>query len=363
MNKIHNLHYFVALNDSKHVSPKLAHRLIQRFASPERIFSATREELRATEGITSNALNYISNFPDTGHQWIIEEMERAKARGISLVPWGSKDYPELLSTIYDPPLLLYVKGSILPDDKTAIALVGARKASAYGLKAANHLASQLAANGITLVSGMARGIDTEIHRTALKNGGRTIAVLGSGLEFIYPPENRDLYNEISKSGAVISEFPLLTPPEPYNFPRRNRIISGLSLGTVVVEAGEKSGSLITARFALDQGREVFAVPGPIGEDRSEGTHRLIQDGAKLVQNVDDILAELNITKISKETNITDLSDIENWLLDKLEDESYSVNNLVGVSGFSAKAIVTAMTKLELKGLVRGIHGDRFVKET
>ncbi|OGQ35938.1 MAG: DNA protecting protein DprA [Deltaproteobacteria bacterium RIFCSPHIGHO2_12_FULL_43_9] len=355
------LHYFVALNNAKHISPKLAHRLIEHFSSPEKIFSASREELQVIEGITSNALNSILNFTD--HQQVIEEIARAESRGITLIPWGSEHYPELLSQIYDPPVLLYVKGSISPDDKIAIALVGARKASSYGLKAANRLASELAANKITLVSGMARGIDTEIHRTALKNGGRTIAVLGSGLEFIYPPENRELYNEISRSGAVISEFPLLTPPEPYNFPRRNRIISGLSLGTVVVEAGEKSGSLITARFALDQGREVFAVPGPIGEIGNTGTHRLIQDGAKLVQNTDDILTELNIPKISKETNITDLSDIEKLLLDKLEDESYSINSLAGVSGIPANAITAAMTKLELRGLVREIHGNRFVKET
>lgn len=360
MNNNDYLHHFIALNGLKYISPKLARRLLEEFSTPDRIFSATKEELRSIEGITLNAISSILNF--SNHEWVIEEIEKTKSRGINLVALGSEDYPELLTEIYDPPILLYVKGTILPSDKNAISLVGARKASANGLKAANRLASELIANNITLISGMARGIDTEIHTTAIKNGGRTIAVLGSGLEFIYPPENKDLYNEISKCGAVISEFPLLTPPEQYNFPRRNRIISGLSLGTVVVEASEKSGSLITARFALEQGREVFAVPGPINENKNAGTHHLIQDGAKLVQNAKDILTELRIPILSKDKNVTDLSDTENWLLDKLEDASYSINDLVNVSNHSVRALTAAMTKLELKSLVRHIHGNRFVKE-
>jgi DNA processing protein len=355
-----NLHYFVALNSLKYVSPKLVHKLIKVFSTPEAIFNSSFDQLKQVPGIRANAVNSILNFRD--HDSVADEIQKAKLRGISLVPFGSPLYPEALSNIYDPPILLYVKGSLKPVDSKAVAIVGARKASSYGLKAANSIASFLAENKITLISGLARGIDTEIHRTTLRKGGRTIAVLGSGLDFIYPPENKNLYNDIAQTGAVISEFPLLTPPEKYNFPRRNRIISGLSLGTVVVEAGLKSGSLITARFALDQGRDVFAIPGPLNSRTSEGTHALIQEGAKLVHKAADILLELNLPIISKSNNIKELSDIENWLLDKLDEESYSVNKLVDNSIYSIQNIKAAVTKLELKGFIRQIHGDRFAKE-
>lgn len=356
-----NLYYWVALNSLKNVTPRIAHLLLKEFSTPEKIFSSPKSKLQVVDGMTFNALNAILNF--SNHDWVLEELDRARAKDIYILPLHSEYYPSILAQIYDPPILLYVKGTIKSEDKNAIAMVGARKASANGLRSANKIAAALISNKITLVSGMARGIDTEIHRTALKNNGRTIAVLGSGLEFIYPPENRNLYNEICHSGAVVSEFPLLTPPEPYNFPRRNRIISGLSLGTVVVEAGIKSGSLITARFALDQGREVFAIPGPIAEKSSEGTHQLIQEGAKLVQNAEDILNELNIKVQNKpKGDILDLSDVESWLLKRLDSDSSSVNNLVSDSNFSSQNVIAALTKLELRGLVKQIHGDRYIRE-
>lgn len=216
-----------------------------------------------------------------------------KTRTLSLL---DKDYPANLKYIYDPPSILYIKGNILPEDTIAVAVVGSRRATYYGLKNAENLGFQLAAGGITIISGLARGVDSAAHRGALKARGRTIAVLGSGLNKIYPRENEELVEEIAQNGAVISEFALDTPPLRQNFPRRNRIISGLSLGVVVVEAAKRSGALITANFALEQGREVFALPGKIDSFTSKGTHDLIKQGAKLVESIEDIIEELEPLK-------------------------------------------------------------------
>lgn len=221
-----------------------------------------------------------------------------QARKISI---SDKDYPARLKNIYSPPVDLYIKGEFLPEDEIAVALVGSRKASQYGLELSEKLAYDLATRGITVVSGLARGIDSAAHRGALKAKGRTIAVFGCGIDYIYPPENKLLAEQIQERGALISEFPDKLSPKPYNFPRRNRIISGLSLGVVVIEAARTSGALITANFALEQGREVFAVPGKVNSDTSEGVHRLLKEGAKLVETVDDIIEELNLTPLIKET--------------------------------------------------------------
>ncbi len=210
--------------------------------------------------------------------------------------FSDKGYPTNLKYIYDPPPTLYVKGNILPEDNIAIAIIGSRRATYYGLKNAENLSFELAAGGITIISGLARGVDSAAHRGALKAGGRTIAVLGSGLNIIYPPENEKLAREILQCGAVISEFPQGTAPLRQNFPRRNRIISGLSLGVVVVEAAKRSGALITANLALEQGREVFALPGKIDSFTSRGTHDLIKQGAKLVESAEDIIEELEPLK-------------------------------------------------------------------
>jgi len=208
----------------------------------------------------------------------------------------NSEYPVLLKEIFNPPKGLFIKGSIIPKDAGAIAIVGTRTPTAYGIKQCEKISHELAKRGITIISGMARGIDSVAHRSAIKAGGRTIAVLGSGLNRIYPPENKKLYEDISKNGAVISEFASDTPPMPYNFPRRNRIISGMAIGVVVVEAAVRSGSLITANFALEQGRDVFAMPGNINSSRSNGTNALIKDGAKLVEDVSDILDEFEYKK-------------------------------------------------------------------
>ena len=208
----------------------------------------------------------------------------------------NSEYPTLLKEIFNPPRELFIKGSIILEDACAIAIVGTRTPTAYGIKQCEKISCELAKKGITIVSGMARGIDSVAHKSAIKAGGRTIAILGSGLNRIYPPENKKLYEDISKNGAVISEFAPNTPPMPYNFPKRNRIISGMAIGVVVVEAAVRSGSLITANFALEQGRDVFAMPGNINSPRSNGTNALIKDGAKLVEDVSDVLNEFEYKK-------------------------------------------------------------------
>ncbi|MFQ5789680.1 MAG: DNA-processing protein DprA, partial [Acidobacteriota bacterium] len=232
------------------------------------------------------------SVPPAIHRKAEEERQSCARLGLSLVPLTSPDYPALLKEIVDPPLVLYVWGSLEPSDELSLAVVGSRRASPYGIQVGEGLTADLASRGLAIVSGLARGIDAVAHRAALAAGKRTLAVLGSGLDVIYPAEHRRLAGRIARKGAVLSELPLTSPPLARHFPRRNRIVSGLALGTLVIEADERSGSLISARHALDQGREVFAVPGPVGSATSRGVHRLIQDGANLVTGVDDVIEEL-----------------------------------------------------------------------
>ncbi len=282
-----------------------------------------------------------------------------------------EEYPKNLRNIYDPPQALHLNGEILPEDDIAVALVGSRNASIYGLEACEKLAYELASSGITVVSGMARGIDTAAHRGALKARGRTIAVLGSGHNMVYPPENEKLYKEIAKSGVVITEFEEDTPPLKYNFPKRNRIISGISLGVVVVEAAQNSGALITANFALEQGREVFAVPGKINSTTSRGTHELIKDGAKLVQSAEDIVEELNISKRpvddDKSTSKPDgieikLSEYERSIYELLSDEPCHIDEIVGRANIALSKTSQILLNLELKRLVRELPGKNYIRK-
>jgi DNA processing protein len=272
------------------IGARTFHRLIQRFGSPEQVFTAHRSYLEQVPGLKKGSIDVIGSqaLKETAEK----EMLRLRSLGIHTIQWGTEEYPAFLANISDPPPLLYVKGTLVQEDERSVAVVGSRQASAYGLNVCKKLCRELAWQGWTVVSGMARGIDSAAHLGALKGGGRTLAVLGTGLDVMYPRENRKLSQQIAASGAIISEFPLGTPPEPGNFPVRNRIISGLALGVVVVEAATKSGSLITARMALEQDRQVFAVPGPIGRPGVEGTHRLIKEGAKLVERAEDVIEEL-----------------------------------------------------------------------
>ncbi|MGD8676466.1 MAG: DNA-processing protein DprA [Desulfobacterales bacterium] len=264
-------------------------RLIDRFGSPERAFQAAEQDFQVIEGMNQALVGRIKTH--RLHPSVRHDMALAAQKGVRIVTMTDPDYPALLLQIPDPPPFLYVRGKLESQCK-AVAVVGSRIATRYGLSMAARLSAELAACGVTVVSGMARGVDTAAHEGALQSGGRTVAVLGSGLEKVYPAENRKLFQTIVRNGAVLSEFPMLTKPEPHNFPIRNRIISGMSYGTVIVEASKKSGSLITARLAAEQNREVFAVPGSVQSFKSIGTHTLIKQGAKLVENAQDVLEEI-----------------------------------------------------------------------
>lgn len=289
--------------------------------------------------------------------------EKNKIKSISFADSG---YPVNLRYIYDPPAAINIKGAFVPEDSIAIAIVGSRRATFYGLSNAERLGFELAARGIAIISGLARGVDSAAHRGALKAKGRTIAVLGSGLNMIYPPENQGLADEIAENGALISEFPDNTPPYRQNFPRRNRIISGLSLGVVVVEAARKSGALITANFALEQGREVFALPGKVDSFTSQGTHNLIKQGAKLVESIEDIIEELEPLRSlqdsqTKEAKPSDLPDGEKQVFSCLSSEPIQIDEIAQGVDLSHGKLLTVLLKLEHKKLIKELPGKLFVK--
>jgi len=273
-----------------------------------------------------------------------------------------KKFPERVRRIHQPPPALFTRGSIMPEDENAVAIVGARKCTSYGRQVAYDLAHELAKRGITVVSGMALGIDGEAHKGALDAGGRTIAVLGSGVDekSIYPHTHISLAERISKNGAVLSEFPPGTPSYPSNFPQRNRVVSALSLGVVVVEAGEKSGSLITANFALEQGKEVFAVPGPIYSPASVGANLLIQQGAKLIRHADDILEELNLPLSEvRPQKIEPENKEEKLIMDALANEALNIDDIIKTTRLAPSVALTALTMLELKKAVKNIGQNTY----
>jgi DNA processing protein len=286
--------YFIALNRISGLGGVSIRRLLEIHQSPRAIFEAGVASLCRCEGISADVARRIAAFPwKESKKEMDRELHSAQEAGARLVPFFDPEYPDILKQIHDPPPYFYLLGRLLPQDAQAVALVGSRSPTAYGKAAAERLGRDLSAAAFTVVSGMARGIDSIAHRAALDGGGRTLAVLGSGIGVPYPRENKKLMERIAASGAVLSEFPPDAPPESHHFPRRNRIISGLSLGVVVVEAAEESGSLITARLAAEQGREVFALPGPVTSPLSRGCHRLIQQGAKLIGGIGDILEEFS----------------------------------------------------------------------
>lgn len=287
--------YWLALSLVQGVGAILFKRLVTAFGSPRSVFEASPEALQQVEGVGAKTAYHIKAFFKT--DILRKQLQLLEKHQVQIVTLADSGYPELLRTIFDPPPVLYIKGTLSERDRLAVAVVGSRKSSSYGRLTAEKICLDLVSRGVTVVSGLARGIDSFAHRGALKGRGRTIAVLGNGVDYVYPRENRKLYEEIVEKGAVISEFPLGTPPDRKNFPVRNRIISGLSLGVVVVEASDRSGALITADLALEQGREVLAIPGNISSYTSRGTHRLIKQGAKLVETVEDILEELSLSRM------------------------------------------------------------------
>lgn len=372
---------WVALKSVEGVGSVAFRNLLAVYGSPRRVFEAALPELEQAAGLNHKTARNIKDF--RGWEQARAELARAEREGVSIVTCEDPAYPERLRRIYDPPPLLYIKGSLDAAD-IPVAVVGSRNASPYGRYVTEKLCRELAQRGATVVSGLARGIDTCAHRGALAARGRTIAVMGCGIDVIYPPENRKLHGEIASNGAVVTEFAFGTEPDRPHFPARNRIISGLSLGVLIVEAGEKSGSLITARCALEQNREVFAVPGSIDLPGSRGTNRLLRQGAKLVESAEDILEEIlpqlerppaarpNGTegRVARTESAQQdrpgreaLTDNESRLLGLITEKPQDADTLITRTGLAAAEALSLLLSLEVKGYIVQLPGKRFtVKE-
>ncbi len=349
-------------------------RLLEAFGSPEAIFSASPEQLTKIEGVSAKMANHIVRriIPDSAAR----NIERCRKANIDIIPLTDPDYPRLLREIPDPPPYLYCRGTI-DAEAACISIVGSRTPTRYGLSLAKQLSSDLADRGLIIVSGLARGIDTAAHEGALAAGGQTYAVLGNGLAHIYPPENSGLARDVRAAGALLSEFPVAATPEPYHFPLRNRVISGISVGTIVVEAARKSGSLITARLAAEQGREVLAVPGSTRSGKSTGTHGLLKQGAQLVENAGDVLeAVAHMLPSSSEASIPsasasasapsrakpeeELDKAEKQVLELLEPYPVHIDDIARKAGMDPGKTAGILLNLELKGLVEQEPGKRFL---
>jgi len=354
---------WLALRSIPGIGVVMFHRLLSRFGSPEAVFQASTQELGTVPGVTPGMAQAITTFEDWPRWDAV--VERLTAAGVDIITCQDARFPGNLRVIPYAPPFLYIMGSLGPQDDLAIALVGTRRPSHYGRKTGYRLAAELAQQGVTVVSGLARGIDTAAHQGALEAGGRTLAVLGCGLDVIYPPENKELYRAIPRQGALISEFPPGAPPEARNFPIRNRLISGLAQGVVIVEAGEQSGAHITANHALEQGREVFAVPGPVDLPGSVGPHRWIQQGAKLVRQAADILEEMRLaplqtTRGRPPTAAAPPSRPEDPLLNHLSLSPLQLDELIRLADLPAAEVLSRLTLLELQGLIQELPGKYFV---
>ena len=393
----------IHLNLIQGVGLKTVQVLRDVFGSTEQALQATPDELRKTDRLSSAVCDLLTHKPVLYP--IERELELINKYGCQVVTLYDATYPSHLKEIDTPPFVLYVKGKLAPEDALSVSVVGSRNAKDYGRKVSYRLSYQLAQRGVTVVSGLAKGIDTSAHRGALEAGGRTVAVMGNGLSLIYPATNRDLAEKIEASGALVSEFPMAARPKPNNFPRRNRIISGLALGTVVVEASDRSGALITARLAAEQGKEVFAVPGEIFSELSAGTHKLINDGAKLINTVDDLLNELPpyvLNQIHSQASPSPVPDIETApaqasaveksnaellssqpvsdfqqpastppppdltpdekaIFDAIEEPSSHIDTIVRATQLPISQVSGVLLMLELKGVVQQLPGKQFTK--
>jgi len=363
-----DLKYWVWLSSIPKVGSKKGRQLIEHFETPENLWHADEAEIRKLPGIGSEISSRLVDRELKKNADLI--MDSINKSNIDIITIMDERYPEYLRNIYDPPMVLYVKGRVIPDEM-AIAIVGSRKASSYGLQMAESIAYELASRGICVISGMARGVDTYAHRGALRAKSRTIAVLGCGTDVVYPSENGELADNISKSGALVSEYIPGTPPLQQNFPARNRIISGISTGVVVVEANERSGSLITANFALEQGREVFAVPGNVNSTTSRGANRLIREGAKIVTCLEDILEELRLAKAYKGINNVscenkkvkdvpeNLDENEKGIYCCLADGPMHIDIIAQKSGLGTAVVNSVLIIMELKGMIEQMPGKIF----
>ncbi len=361
---------FVALNLIEGIGPIRARSLVEFFGAAPAVLSASKSQLLQVRNIGDETAAAISNWEKTVD--LAGEMKRLADFGCRVVIQSDEEYPASLREIYDPPLVLYVKGSLSPKDKNAIALVGSRQTTHYGIEAARKLAYQLAYVGVTVVSGGARGIDTAAHQGALAAKGRTVCVLGTGINIVFPPENKELFERIAENGAVVSQFPFNRNGDKQSFAIRNRIVAGMTLGTVVVEADLNSGALITSNFAIEYGRQVFAVPGRIDSPRSKGCHDLIKKGAKLCEGAEDILSEFeylfpasNRPPSAGETGVLpalELSENEQRVLDTLrKDDDTSIDEVIRKSGLPSSAVSVALLSLEMKRVVKQLPGKLFVR--
>jgi DNA processing protein len=355
-----DIKYWVGFNNIPGIGRVRLSQLESYFGGLEQAWVASPGELKRA-GLDSVALRAISQWRDKVDP--DAEMEKIKRHGIQVLTCNDSTYPRRLKEIYDYPPVLYVRGSLLPEDEWCLAVVGTRRATVYGKQVTEELVADLARSKITIVSGLAKGIDTIAHRSALEAGGRSLAVFACGLDIVYPSENERLAGDIMERGALLSEHPLGMRPRAENFPRRNRILSGLSLGVLVAEADETSGAMITARMALEQNREVFAIPGSILSPVSRGTNRLIQEGAKLVREYTDILEELNLTTVARQIEMREIipeSETESALLKHLGAEPTHIDEVCRRSGLPAAAVSGTLAMMELKGLIKQVGTMNYV---
>jgi DNA processing protein len=359
----------IALNLIGNVGPIRVRQLLERFGEATAILRAGREQLLRVNGIGEETAAAIAGWETNAD--LKGELKKIDEFGCRILIQTDEEYPPLLRQIYDPPLVLYVKGALLSKDKNAVAMVGSRMTTHYGIEVARKLAYQLAYLGVTVVSGGARGIDSAAHQGALSAKGRTVAVLGTGINLVWPPENKELYERIKDNGALITQFPFNRPGDKQSFPIRNRIVAGMTLGTVVVEANLTSGALITANFANEYGRQVFAVPGRIDSPRSKGCHDLIKKGAKLCEGAEDILSEFeylfppsNRPASAAETGTLpalELSENEQKVYDSLSEEQLSIDEVIRQSGLPSSAVSVSLLSLEMKRVIRQQPGKMFVR--
>ncbi|MBX3745090.1 MAG: DNA-processing protein DprA [Verrucomicrobiae bacterium] len=359
----------VALNMVEHVGPVRLRHLLDHFGDACAVLGASRDALMRVSGVGSDTAEAIAGWERSVN--LAAELRRVEEFGCRVIVQDDAEYPALLREIYDPPIVLYVRGHLEPRDRNAVALIGSRQTTHYGLEVARRLGYQLGYLGVTVVSGGARGIDTAAHQGALHAKGRTVCVLGTGINLVFPPENAELFERIAAQGAVLTQFPFNRPADRQSFPIRNRIVAGMTLGSVVVEANLSSGALITANFALDYGRQVFAVPGRIDSPRSKGCHDLLKKGAKLCEGAEDILSEFeylfppsNGRPSPAETGMLPaltLSPQEEQVLAALASGELPIDDVIHRSRLPAATVSVALLNLEMKRLVTQLPGKRFVQ--
>jgi DNA processing protein len=353
-------HFWIGFNLVKGIGAARLRALLEYFGDIESAWGASAASLEAA-GLSSKLIETLLQVRNS--DLLPRVWEYIQTHNISVLTWDDSDYPRRLKEIELPPPVLYTRGSLLDEDQWAVAIVGTRRITAYGRQVAEEISGALAQNGITIVSGMARGVDVIAHQAALESGGRTLAVLGNGVDRIYPPENRHVAEQIINHGALISDYPIGTAPDAANFPPRNRIISGLSQAVIIIEAGERSGALITAAFAAEQGREVFAVPGNIYAPQSKGANTLIREGAHILLNAQSVLELLNLAQVTEHRaarNILPADSTEAQLYTILGREPLHIDEIVAQTSLPVDKVSAALTLMELKGMVRQLGSMRYI---